>query len=405
MQASKKKPQRVSGVRSPGLLDDLLGTDDDRPVQDDLPRSTGVLRAPRGKRVAPAERLGGLAGLDGEADAPDLEPQVDELVPQLTQRLLRRRTILGAIVGVRRRGVVPQLVGDLLCVHNLDQVFLGAGGRTVVGQHLLPSPGMNDLSRRRELEGRHEPLEGVLGLLQERLALEELIELVLRRTRPARRDERHPLEGDGVVEVGLVRFVARDPPAVMRQPPFVTQQREQLQTQPRIEGGGHELPVADDVVGPHDEHRRRTAMGRLDHHGLIALQGEVERLVRATDPVGDHIALVAGGHDVRIDGSRRGPDVGLVVDADDSVPVTHEREEEVQDREVRSRVEAGADLRLVTRRGRSGRRTMREGGAELTHGAPLVHWYPPTLSGGSVTLTLSKRSVKSSKEKAGVGPD
>jgi hypothetical protein len=48
----------------------------------------------------------------------------------------------------------------------------------------------------------------------------------------------------------------------------------------------------------------------------------------------------------------------------------------------------------VTRHGVIGRRTARGGGVELSHGAPLVRWYPPTLSGGSVNLTLSKSVVK-----------
>ncbi len=353
-----KNPQRISGDRSAGLLDDLLGADDDRPVQDDLPPRTGMLRTLRGNRVAPADGHGGLAGLDREADAPNLEPQVDELAANPAQRLLRRRTILGAVVRERRRGVVPERVGDLARVHDLDRVFPVGGRRTVVGQRLLPSPGTTDLPRRREFERRHELLEGVLRLLQERLALEELIELVLCRTRPARRDERHPLEGDGVVGVGLVRFIAHDLPTVERETPLVTQQREQLQTEPRIEGAGHEPPVADDVVGPHDELQRRTASRHLDHGRLITLQREVERLVRAADSVRNHVALVASGHDVLVDGSRSGPDVCLVIDTDDGVRVAHERDEEVQDREVRSHVESGADLRLVTRCGVIGRRTV-----------------------------------------------
>lgn len=376
------------------LRDDLLGADDGHPVQDDLPRDAGVLHAPRGERVAPAEGVGGLAGLDREADAPNLEPQVDELAPNPAQRLLPRRTILGTVVPERRGDVVPERVGDLARVHDLDRVFRAGCRRAVVGPHLLPSPGRTDLPRLRELERRHEPLEGVLRLLQERLALEELIELVLCRTRPARRDERHPLEGDGVVQVGLMHFVAHDLPTVVRQTPFVTQQREELQTEHRFERGGHELPVADDVVGPHDEHRRRPPTRHPDHGGPLTLQGEVERLVRAADPVGDHVALVASGHDVLVDGSRSGPDVRLVIEADDGVRIAHERDEEVQDREVRSCIESGTDLRLVTRHGVIGRRTARGGGVELSHGAPLVRWYPPTLSGGSVNLTLSKSVVK-----------
>lgn len=360
-----------------------------------------MLRTLRGNRVAPADGYGGLAGLDGEADAPNLEPQVDELAANPAQRLLPRRTILGTVVRERRRGVVPERVGDLARVHDLDRVFLAGGRRAVVGQHLLPIPGK--ASRRTEREGRHEQLEGVLRLLQERLALEELIEPVLRRTRPARRDERHPLEGDGVVQVGLMHFVAHDLPTVVRQTPLVTQQREELQTEHRFERGGHKLPVADDVVGPHDAHRRRPPPRHPDHGGLFALQGEVERLVRAADTVRNHVALVAGGHDVLVDGSRSGPDVHPVIEADDGVRIAHERDEEVQDREVRSCIESGADLRLVTRHGVIGRRTAREGGAKLSHGAPLVRWYPPTLSGGSVTLTLSKSVVKQSKKKPAMG--